>query len=67
MTPDGTVDAGPQFLAYQRDPRAQFVRLQRSLAGHDALDEYAVHTRSALFAVPPGVAPGTAWGQQLTD
>ena len=66
VTSDGSVDAGLQFIAYQRDPRSKFARLQRSLAGHDALNEYAVHTGSALFAVPPGVQPGRACAQQLT-
>jgi deferrochelatase/peroxidase EfeB len=52
----GQLDAGLFFLAYQRDPRRQFVPLQERLTG-DALNEYIQHVGSALFAVPPG-SPG---------
>ena len=52
----GQLDAGLFFIAYQRDPRTQFVEIQRRLA-NDALNEYIQHVSSALFAVPPG-APG---------
>ncbi|HEY2332558.1 MAG TPA: iron uptake transporter deferrochelatase/peroxidase subunit [Acidimicrobiales bacterium] len=51
----GQLDAGLFFLAYQRDPRRQFVPLQAKLAGVDALNEYIQHVSSALFAVPPGI------------
>ena len=65
----GQLDAGLFFLAYQRDPRSQFVRIQRSLAGgrNDALDEYIRHVGSGLFACPPGVGPGRFWGQRSLD
>ena len=52
----GQLDAGLFFIAYQRDPRTQFVAIQRRLET-DALNEYIQHVSSALFAVPPG-APG---------
>jgi deferrochelatase/peroxidase EfeB len=62
----GLLDAGLFFLAYQKDPRRQFARIQAKLAAHDALNEYIRHTGSALFAVPPGVtAPGDWWGKAL--
>jgi deferrochelatase/peroxidase EfeB len=61
----GYLDAGLFFIAYQKDPD-QFVRLQRRLGQHDLLNEYIVHTGSALFAVPPGLgAAGDWWGKQL--
>jgi len=40
------------FIAYQRDPRTQFVPLQQRLAA-DVLNEYIQHVGSALFAIPP--------------
>jgi deferrochelatase/peroxidase EfeB len=43
---------------------AQFVRLQRSLAG-DALNEYIHHTGSGVFGCPPGLRPGQRWGDTL--
>ncbi len=46
-----------------KDP-AQFIRLQRTLAA-DALNEYILHTGSAVFACPPGLRPGQYWGQAL--
>jgi deferrochelatase/peroxidase EfeB len=63
----GRLDAGLFFLAYQRDPRRQFVTIQRSLAGraNDALNEYIQHVGSGLFACPPGVQAGQHWGQAL--
>ncbi|MCU1457616.1 MAG: Tat-translocated enzyme [Actinomycetia bacterium] len=59
------LDAGLFFLAYQRDPRVQFVAVQNRLAASDALNEYIQHTASALFAVPPGVQPGGWIGETL--
>lgn len=63
----GRLDAGLFFIAYQRDPRTQFSRIQSSLAGkqNDALNEYIQHVGSGLFACPPGVKPGEYWGQSL--
>ncbi|GAB6902404.1 iron uptake transporter deferrochelatase/peroxidase subunit [Kineosporia succinea] len=63
----GRLDAGLFFLAYQRDPRTQFVTIQNSLAGNnnDALNEYLQHVGSGLFACPPGVKAGEHWGQAL--
>jgi deferrochelatase/peroxidase EfeB len=61
----GELDAGLFFLAYQKDPRAQFVKLQRVLGAQDALNEYIVHTGSGLFACPPGVAAGGSWADVL--
>ncbi|MCK9903417.1 peroxidase [Parafrankia colletiae] len=63
----GHLDAGLFFLAYQRDPRTQFIPIQRRLAGADALNEYIRHTGSAIFAVPPGVttSAGDHWARLL--
>ena len=56
----GRLDAGLFFLAYQRDPRTGFIRVQRNLA-KDALNEYIQHVGSAVFAVPPGVRDQDDW------
>ncbi|MEU8985088.1 iron uptake transporter deferrochelatase/peroxidase subunit [Streptomyces sp. NPDC048558] len=56
----GRLDAGLFFLAYQRDPRTGFIRIQRNLAP-DSLNEYIQHVGSALFAVPPGVRDKDDW------
>jgi deferrochelatase/peroxidase EfeB len=62
----GRLDAGLFFIAYQRDPRKQFVPIQLSLARRDILNEYIKHVSSGLFACPPGVtATGGYWGQSL--
>ncbi len=60
----GRLDAGLFFLSFQRDP-AQFITVQRSLAGNDALNEYIKHVGSAIFAVPPGVTSGGSVGDSL--
>ncbi|MFD9796265.1 iron uptake transporter deferrochelatase/peroxidase subunit [Streptomyces sp. NPDC059070] len=57
----GRLDAGLFFLAYQRDVRKGFLPVQRSLARHDALNEYIQHVSSAIFAVPPGVRDKDDW------
>ncbi|WP_375489433.1 iron uptake transporter deferrochelatase/peroxidase subunit [uncultured Jatrophihabitans sp.] len=62
----GLLDAGLFFIAFQKDPRKQFVPIQRKLGSHDALNEYIHHTSSALFAVPPGLhEAGDWWGKSL--
>jgi deferrochelatase/peroxidase EfeB len=60
----GRLDAGLFFLAYQRDPRKQFVQVQRNLS-KDSLNEYIRHVGSGIFACPPGVHQGTFWGEPL--
>jgi deferrochelatase/peroxidase EfeB len=60
----GRLDAGLFFLSFQRDP-ARFVTVQRSLAGHDALNEYIKHVGSAIFAIPPGARQGASIGDPL--
>jgi deferrochelatase/peroxidase EfeB len=65
LLPNGRVDAGLFFAAFQRDPRRQFVPIQRRLAAHDRLNEYIVHTGSAIFAVPPGSGAGGSVGATL--
>lgn len=61
----GELDAGLFFVAFQKDPRSQFVAIQRELGAHDAMNEYIKHTGSAVFACPPGVSRGQFWGQGL--
>lgn len=61
----GQLDAGLFFIAFQRDPHAQFVPMQRRLGTNDALNEYISHRSSALFAVPPGTAAGGYVGEPL--
>jgi deferrochelatase/peroxidase EfeB len=65
LLPDGRLDAGLFFAAFQRDPRRQFIPIQHRLAAHDRLNEYIVHTGSAIFAVPPGVRAGGYAGETL--
>jgi deferrochelatase/peroxidase EfeB len=64
-TSTGELDAGLFFIAYQRDPRTQFVPLQRRLGRQDALNEYIKHVGSGIFAVLPGVSPGGYYGEGL--
>jgi deferrochelatase/peroxidase EfeB len=61
----GQIDAGLFFICFQRDPRRQFIPLQRRLAASDALNHHTLHTASALFACPPGVKPGGFIGEGL--
>ncbi|WP_018348048.1 iron uptake transporter deferrochelatase/peroxidase subunit [Longispora albida] len=62
----GRLDAGLFFIAYQRDPRKQFVPIQRALGQKDVLNEYIKHVSSAVFACPPGVKDDKGyWGEGL--
>lgn len=61
----GGVDGGLFFIAFTRDPGRQFIPLQRRVAMTDALTAFTVHTASAVFACPPGTAPGGFIGQSL--
>jgi deferrochelatase/peroxidase EfeB len=58
-------DDGLLFLAFQRDPRRQFVPIQQRLARHDALARHTRHVGSAVFAIPPGARPGGCVGGAL--
>ena len=45
-------DDGLLFLAFMKDPRRQFVPLQRRLSERDALHAHTTTRGSAVFAVP---------------
>ncbi|MGY5884370.1 iron uptake transporter deferrochelatase/peroxidase subunit [Modestobacter lacusdianchii] len=65
--PDGRLDAGLFFIAYQRDPQTGFVQVQHNLAG-DALNGFVEHGSSAVFACPPGVVnEDDWWGRALFE
>jgi deferrochelatase/peroxidase EfeB len=61
----GQLDAGLFFICFQRDPRVQFVPIQRRLGQQDALNEYIVHVASGLYAIPPGASPNGFVGETL--
>ena len=62
----GRLNAGLFFIAYQRDPRKQFVPIQLNLARHDAMNEYVRHVSTGLFACPAGVTSASDyWGSAL--
>ncbi|MFI5492808.1 iron uptake transporter deferrochelatase/peroxidase subunit [Actinoplanes sp. NPDC051859] len=62
----GRLDAGLFFIAYQRDPRKQFVPVQLNMSRHDDMNEYLKPMSIGLFACPPGVSgTGDFWGRTL--
>lgn len=61
----GQIDAGLFFICFQRDPRRQFIPIQRRLAQTDALNRHTLHTASGLFACPSGVGRGGFLGEGL--
>ncbi len=63
----GRLDAGPFFIAFVRDPARRFVPMQRTLSNNDVIMEYLEHTGPAVFACPPGLGPGSYWGQALLE
>jgi deferrochelatase/peroxidase EfeB len=61
----GSPAGGLLFICYQRDPRTQFVPIQRRLAAYDALNRHTNHVGSAIFACPPGAEAGGFVGDRL--
>ncbi|MDL9938479.1 iron uptake transporter deferrochelatase/peroxidase subunit [Gordonia sp. ABSL1-1] len=61
----GHLDAGLFFIAFNRDPKKQFIPMQQTLSRQDAMNEYISPNGSAVFAVPAGLADGEWWGQHL--
>ena len=61
----GELEAGLFFICFQRDPRRQFVPVQRRLGSDDALGEYIKQVGSAVFAAPPGARQGGYVGETL--
>ncbi len=60
-----SAEAGLLFVAYQRDPLAQFVPMQERLAAKDLLNFWTTPIGSAVFAILPGPAEGQTLGQAL--
>ncbi|TXI41470.1 MAG: deferrochelatase/peroxidase EfeB [Mycobacterium sp.] len=63
----GHLDAGLFFIAFVRNPVTQFIPMQAQLAKSDLLNEYILHTGSAVFACPPGVGDDGYWGSTLFE
>ncbi len=61
----GTAAGGLFFVCFQRDPRKQFIPIQRRLANTDALNAHTTHIGSAIFACPPGARVGGYVGEGL--
>ena len=62
----GKLAAGLFFIAFQRDPQAQFKVLQTRLGRSDLLNEYIAHIGGGLWACPPGVSgPGDWFGKAM--
>ncbi|WP_336631884.1 MULTISPECIES: Dyp-type peroxidase [unclassified Microbacterium] len=64
-TDGGISDAGLVFVSFQADVDRQFVPIQRRLDELDLLNEWTTPIGSAVFAVPPGCAPGGFIGETL--
>ncbi|MBL3686612.1 Dyp-type peroxidase [Leucobacter zeae] len=62
---DTGAESGLLFACFQRDPLRQFVPIQRRLDELDLLNEWVVHTGSAVFAILPGFASGGMLGAPL--
>jgi deferrochelatase/peroxidase EfeB len=58
-------DAGLFFIAYQRDPRAGFIKIFENMSKLDALNQFTTHTGGGLFACPAGARDGEFIGQRL--
>ncbi|WP_220449714.1 Dyp-type peroxidase [Nonomuraea longispora] len=65
LTEDGESDSGLLFASFQADIARQFVPIQRRLAEGDLLNEWVTAIGSAVFAIPPGCAPGGWIGEGL--
>jgi deferrochelatase/peroxidase EfeB len=61
----GAPATGVLFICYQRDPRRQFIPIQRQLAALDSLNQFIRHVGSAIFACPPGATAAGYVGEWL--
>jgi len=60
-------DAGLFFLAYQRDPRAGFIKIYDRMSKLDMMNQFVTHVGSGLFACPHGVMQGSFVGARLFE
>jgi deferrochelatase/peroxidase EfeB len=60
----GRLNAGLFFISFQNDPQ-NFITVQSKLAKNDLMNEYVKHVGSGLWAVPPGIQPGSFVGASL--
>jgi deferrochelatase/peroxidase EfeB len=60
-----SASGGQLFICFQRDPRRQFIPIQRRLASSDTLAQHIEHVGSAVFACPSGARPGGFVGEGL--
>ena len=58
----GEVDQGLLFAAYCANLTTQYLPVQQRLADQDLLNDWTVPIGSAVFALPPGCAPGEILG-----
>jgi deferrochelatase/peroxidase EfeB len=63
----GNVNAGLLFISYQRNPEEQLVPMLKLMQSKDALNAYAVHVASGLFACPRGLREGQYIGQNILE
>ncbi len=63
--PDGKLDEGLIFAAYQADLAAAFSTVQKRLAPIDSLNTWITHVGSAAYAIPPGTKEGSFVGAGL--
>ncbi|MET0862130.1 MAG: iron uptake transporter deferrochelatase/peroxidase subunit [Microbacterium sp.] len=61
----GRLNAGLFFICFQRDPRTQFIPIQKQLGRSDLMNEYVRNIGSGIFAVPAGVRDGGWIGSAL--
>jgi len=61
------LDAGLFFVAYQRDPRSGFIKINKKLSTLDIMNQFTTHVGSAIFACPPGAEDGSFIGASLFE
>lgn len=61
----GISNAGLIFVSFQADVDAQFVPIQRRIDELDLLNKWITPIGSAVFAIPPGCAPGGFIGEGM--
>ncbi|WP_084099804.1 Dyp-type peroxidase [Demequina sp. NBRC 110051] len=62
---EGVSETGLLFASFQADVDAQFTPIQRRLDQADLLNTWTTPIGSAVFAIPPGCAPGGFVGDTL--
>ncbi|MBV7295343.1 Dyp-type peroxidase [Corynebacterium sp. TAE3-ERU12] len=67
IDPFAGTETGTMFVAFQKDPLAQFDQIRQRLGDRDRFLAYTTTVGSAVFVIPRGTGPDEYWAQSLLE